>query len=772
MPLKNLKTFINHLRRNKLYAVITVLGFSISLMFVIMLVVYVQKEYSVDQFHANKDRIYRLVHDSYSGFAPPSGPLLADRFPEVAGYTRTYRQDGFISGVNNEKFKISYLMADSAFFSMFSFQLLEGRPETVLQGRKSIVLTRSYALSVFGKIPEPGELVKLDNQMEYRLSGIMADWPENTHFQKADAVINFPSLADKWGWPELLTSYGNNSFGLYVMARPNTNLPAKAPAILELFKEVNWMFKEKNATEVVIEPLTEVYFGQSFSPGIKQNSRTRIKVLSAIAVLILFLSVINYINLTIAQSGFRSKEIAIKKLMGGRRQLFLLQYVGESVFLCAISFVIALVLSFVTEPVFNYLLNTQLDFIHAIDPLFFVYAVLTVLLVGLIAGIVPALKISAFNPIEVIKGDFRMREKSVYSRLLISFQYLLISSLLISALFIQKQTRFLRNYDLGFKKDQVLWINNTIQADQLKTFKSILEDIPGVTDVCCVRGTPVDGGNNNTFDHNGKLISFQTFDVDTSFFSMMGMEVRRTGMALSDNMVWLNEAAVKEMELPENPVSAKIYGQERPVYGIVKNFHFRDLRQTIGPAYFQVLNPDHGAWSILVKVSDKNVFDTADKVKAAYGQFTHGLPLTMGFMDDSINKWYEKEERTGLMIGYFTLLTIVIAVMGLFAMSLYYVQQKVKEIGIRKVNGARISEVMAMLNKDFVKWVVVAFAIATPVAWYAMTKWLENFAYKTELSWWIFALAGMLALLIALLTVSWQSWKAATKNPVESLRYE
>ncbi|MEN6457019.1 MAG: ABC transporter permease, partial [Prolixibacteraceae bacterium] len=595
-------------------AVITILGFSISLTFVILLVVYVQKEYSVDQFHVNKDRIYRLVHDSYSVFAPPSGPLLADKFPEVAGYTRTYRQDGFISGRNNEKFKISYLMADSAFFSMFSFQLLEGRPETVLQGRRSIVLSRSYALNVFGKIPEQGELVKLDNKTEYRLSGIMADWPENTHFQKPDAIINFPSLADQWRFPQLLTTYDN--------------------------------------------------------------------------------------------------------------------------------------------------------------PLFLVYAVLTVLLVGLIAGIIPALKISAFNPVEVIKGGFRMKEKSVYSRLLISFQYLLISSLLISALFIQKQTRFLRNYDLGFKKDQVLWIDNTIEADQLKTFKSILEDIPGVAHVCCVRGTPVDGGNNNTFDHNGKLISFQTFDVDTSFFSMMGMEVRRTGMALSDNIVWLNEAAVKEMELPENPVSVKIYGQERPVYGVVKNFHFRDLRQTIGPAYFQILNPDHGAWSILVKVSDKNVFETVNKIKASYHQFTHGLPLTMGFMDDSINKWYEEEERTGLMIGYFTLLTIVIAVMGLFAMSLYYVQQKVKEIGIRKVNGARISEVMAMLNKDFVRWVIIAFVIATPLAWFAMTKWLENFAYKTTLSWWIFALAGLLALGIALLTVSWQSWKAATKNPVASLRYE
>ena len=772
MIFKNLKSFIKHLYRNKLYAAITILGFSISLMFVILLSVYVQNEYSYDHFQINKNRIYRLTHDSYSGFAPPSGPLLVDKFPEVECFTRTYSQDGFVSGINNEKFKINYLMADSAFFSMFSFKLIEGQPGTVLRDRKSIVLSRSYTLTLFGKIPELGELVKLDNNIEYKLTGIMADWPDNTHFQKVDAVVDFPSLADQWNSPQVLTTYGNNSFGLYLMAKPHTDLPLKAPEILKLFKEVNWLYKEKSANEVVLEPLTDVHFSHSYSPGIKQNSKTQLKVLAAIAMLILILSVINYINLTIAQSTFRSKEIAIRKLMGGKRLSFLLQYIIESVLLCFLSFLIALFLSFLSEPVFNSLLNTHLDFIFAITPLFFVYAIIAVLLIGVIAGIVPALKISAFNPIEVVKGAYRMKEKSIYSRILISFQYLLITTLIIGTFFIGKQTRFLHNYDLGFKKDHIIWISNKLTPEQLPTFKSVLEAIPGIKHVCYTRGTPMDEGNNNTFNYNGKLISFQTFDVDTSFFSMMGMKVHYTGVAFSKNIVWLNESAVKAMDLPENPTSVKIYGQEHPLYGVVKDFHFKNLREKISPAYFQLMSPENFAWSILIKVSDKNTFVAVDKIKKEYAKLSDGLPLTMGFMDESIGQWYDQEERMGKMVSYFTILAIIISVMGLFAMSLYYVQQKTKEIGIRKVNGARVSEILTMLNKDFIKWVVTAFVIACPIAYYVMNKWFENFAYKTELSWWIFALAGLMALGIALITVSWQSWKAATRNPVEALRYE
>lgn len=771
MFLKNLKTFFKHLGNNKMYTLITTLGFSVSLMFIILLSAYLKQEFSVDKFHANKERIYRLVHDDYSGFAPPTGQLLMDRYPEMEAYTRTFSRSGYSSVTPEEKLKIDYLMVDSAFFNMFSFELIAGDPKTVLM-QNSIVLSESYAIKLFGKIPELGRIVKVNGNMEYKLSGIMKDIPTNTHFEKIDALVDFPSLATMWSWPQLLTSYDNNSFGLYVMVRPNTNLPAKAPEILSLFKEVNWMYKREYAKEVIFEPLTDVYFSTSYSQGIKQNSKKLLTVLSAIIFMILFLSVLNYINLTIAQSGTRSKEIAIKKLMGNKKRSILLQYTFESVLLTLFSFSIALVLSFVVEPAFDYLLDTNLNLFSLLRWQFIITSAFIAVMIGVFSGIIPALTISKFDPIAVVKGAFRMKSKISYSKGLIVFQYLIIVTLVISAIFISKQTNYMRNFNLGFKKDNILIIDNTISNQQREAFKSKLESTAGVDHVCFVAGNPVDGGNNNSFEYEGRQMSFQTFVVDTSYFTMMGMEVFPTGVALSNDVVLLNETAVRKMELPENPKSVKIYGQERPLYGIVKDFHFRDLRENIGPVFFRIMTPDTYAWSIMIKISDKNTFETVKKIKTAYSEFTHGLPLEMSFMDGSINEWYEREARIGKMVKYFTILTIIISVMGLFAMSLYYVQQKIKEIGVRKVNGAKIIEVIAMLNKDFIMWVIIAFIIATPVAYYTMNKWLQNFAYKTDLSWWIFGLAGVIALLIALVTVSWQSWRAASRNPVEALRYE
>ncbi len=771
MIFKNIKTFIKHLSQNKLYSFITILGFSVSLMFIILLSVYIQKEYSYDHFHVNKDRIFRVGHDDEAGLAPPSGALLVDKFPEVKSYTRIYKQGGFVSALNDEKVKINFLMADSTFFTMFSFRLISGMPETVLKENKSIVLSRSYALKLFGRLPELGQTLNY-NSLEYKITGIMEDFPENTHFQKVDAIIDFPSLAEIWGFPPVLTTFDNNSFGLYVLAHENTNLPAKAPEMFKLFKEVNWMFKEF-CTKVVLEPLTDIYFGNLHSPGIKQNSKTLLKVLSAIALMILFLSVLNYINLTTAQSAYRSKEIAIKKLMGGKKAGIVMQYALESVLFCVLSYIIALFLCFLVEPVFNYLLNTNLELASAFNWQFVLYSYIIAILIGIVSGIIPAIAISNFNPVEVVKGAFRMKGRGVYSRVFISFQYLIIISLIISSLFISRQTQFLRNYELGYNKENIIWIDNQIEPKQQETFKTILKSISGVEHVCYVMGNPMDGGNNNSFDYNGKFLSFQSFRVDTSFFRMMGMQLNPTGVAFSEGICCLNESGVKAMELPDNPKFFKLGKKEFPVYGVVKDFHFRNLKEKIGPAYFRLQNPGtFHAWSILVKVSGGNTIATIDKIKAEHKKFTHGRPMTMGFMDETVNQWYEKEEKVGKIVKYFTFLTIIISVMGLFAMSLFYIQQKTKEIGVRKVNGAKISEVLAMLNKDFMKWVIIAFVIACPVAYYAMNKWLENFAYKTTLSWWIFALAGVLALGIALLTVSWQSWRAATRNPVEALRYE
>ncbi|MCL3780998.1 ABC transporter permease [Prolixibacteraceae bacterium JC049] len=772
MSIRNLKSFIKFLANNKLYTFITIAGFSISLMFVILLSIFIQKEYSVDQFHVNKDRLYRMVHDDYSGFAPPSGALLKNTFPEVESYTRMYGQEGVAQARGDKKYGIKFLMADSAFFNMFSYPLIKGEPSSVLVKRKSIVLTKSMALKMFDELPDLGTMISINGDHQYELTGIMKDLPRNTHLTRTDAIVDFNSLANLWNHPGVLTSYGNNSFGLYVMAKKGVNLPSKSPQMLTEFKKVNWMFKNNFAKNLSMEPITEVYFSKSYSSGVRQNNKVIIQILLGITVLILILAVVNYVNLTIAQASFRHKELAIKKLMGSKRWAFWKQYIQESTLLCLFSFVIGLILSLAAENIFNYLLSTELNLTSAFSSKEVLIALLGILLIGAISGLVPAIKVAGVNPIDIVKGIYRMQERTVYSKMLITFQYVLISGLLVSALFINKQSRYIQNRDLGFDKENIIVMRSRIPSKKLESFKQLIKNIPGVKQISYSRGNPINGGNNNSFVYKEKQMSFQHFMVDSTYFDMMGMEVKLTGAAYSPKVAWVNETALKVLGLPEDAKEVEISGRKSVIYGIVKDFHFRDLKTAIGPAFFTNLPSGAYPWDIQIKVNSSGLGATVDRIKAAYNEFNNGIPAEINFMDDSIAQWYEQDRKLGKTINYFTALTIIISVMGLFAMSLFYIQQKIKEIGIRKVNGAKISEVLLLLNKDFLRWALFGFVLACPIAYYGINKWLETFAYKTTLSWWIFAISGVAAFMIALLSVTYQSWKAASRNPVEALRYE
>jgi putative ABC transport system permease protein len=330
----------------------------------------------------------------------------------------------------------------------------------------------------------------------------------------------------------------------------------------------------------------------------------------------------------------------------------------------------------------------------------------------------------------------------------------------------------MQNFNLGFNKENVFWMENTIAPNQKTAFRNILKSIPGVIDVSYCQGTPIDGGNNQSFNYNDKPVSFQEFVVDSIFFKLMGMKVTKTSAAFSKNGVWINMTAVKLLDLGENPISFKYYGNEVPVLGIIDDFNFRSLHTKIGPLIVRQLHEGDFPWSILVKLEGANLINTVNKIRKEQASFTAGVPMDSGLVDESINQQYTKEVKQSRLIGAFMLLSIIIASMGIYAMALYFIQRKVKEIGIRKINGAKVIQIMAMLNKEFTNLVVVAFIFACPVAGLAMHKWLQNFAYRTDLAWWIFLSVGLLALIIALFTISWRSLKAASRNPVEVLRYE
>ena len=765
------KIYLKHLKKNKIYTFVTIFGFAVSLMFVFLLGIYIKQELSVDQFHANKDRIYRLSRDNQAAFGPAIAETLKNQYPEIETFTRIYENGGNAKFRGNELIRFKYMLADSSFFSMFSFKLKEGNVAQALSTKNSVVLSESFARKIYGSESPVGKSFTM-NKLDFMITGVAEDFPENTQFEKYDAILNFRALADIWGWKELLSSNNNSSFGLYLLVKPGTDLPSKTPQILAQFKKDYWLYTNNFAKTLKLEPLAEVYFSKEESPAIKQNSRTTIFVFGGIAILILIIAIINYINLTVAQAGFRSKETAIKKLMGGSKGMLLRQHISESVALSFFATIVAVVLAFLTEPFFNAQMNCQLNLKSQVSIAHLVQIVGIVIAIGFVSGIIPALVVNKLNPVEVVKGNVLRTSKKGYTKALIAFQYGIAIVLLVCTWTIARQSRFLQNYDMGYNRENLFWMENTVEASQKDAFRNVLKAIPGVTEVSFCRGTPIDGGNNQSFEYKGKPVSFQEFVVDSAYFGLFGMKVDVTGTAYSKNGVWINKAAIQLLELDNKPVSVPFYNDKLPVLGIMKDFNFRSLRTKVGPLIIKQLQPNDNAWKILVKLDGTNLAQTADNIKKAQASFTGGIPMDSGFIDNEVNQWYIREVKQSRLIGAFTILSIIISSMGIFAMSLYYIQQKVKEIGIRKVNGARVSEVMTLLNRDFVKWVAIAFVIATPIAWYAMSRWLENFAYKTTLSWWIFALAGFLALGIALLTVSWQSWKAATRNPVEALRYE
>lgn len=770
---KNIKIFIKQLLRNKAFSFITIAGFSFALMFVILLSLYIKQETSIDKFHEKKDRIYRLVWERGSGFAPPVGDWLKGIYPEIESYTRFHIGSGFIGKSKDNIYSFRNLYVDSDFFSMFSFRLIEGNPDNVFADRNSVVLFESFAHKLFGSENPIGHEVEINQNHKFIVTGIVEDFENNTQFEKADLIFNFPSLATFWGDDDLMSDYGNSSFGLYLLEQPNADLRGKKQDIFELFSKDYWLFSNGFAKELRFERLDEVYFGGHSGMGIRGNSRLIITVFSSIVVLILILAIINYVNLSMAQASLRSREIAVKKLFGSTRLKILGQFVVESVLLCLLAFNFGLLLAKIAEPSFNTLLDTELNLNDAFYLPNVLVSLSAILAIGVISGIVPAYLMSKLQALDVLKGIFRYKSKGVLSKVLISFQYCAAIALIASTWVVARQTNYLRNFDLGFSKDNIVYFSNAILPSQKNAYRNELLRIPGVEAVSFTAGSPMDGGNNNSFSHNGKSYSFQDFRVDSTFFNIFQIESMPTGAAYSKGSYWLNETAVKELGIDRTTTEVAFTDTWKvPVYGVVKDFHFRSLYQPIGPAYIRILPEEGYPWVVFVKIGSENQQDIVAKIKNVHSQFTGGLPLDVSFVDERVASWYEKEERNAKLIGLFSILAIVISIMGIFGMAAFYITQRIKEVGIRKVNGATDLQIMGMLNAGFIKWVVVAMVLATPIAYFAMDKWLQTFAYKTSLSWWIFAASGLGAIAIALLTVSGLSYKASTSNPVKALRHE
>ncbi|MEA5127789.1 MAG: FtsX-like permease family protein [Proteiniphilum sp.] len=773
----NLKTYLKFLSRNKLYTFVSIVGFSISLMFVIILGLYVRQELSIDDFQKNKNRIFLMTHDNHAPFGNTVAQYVKDNTPEVESFVRVHSRSVAIGQKGNDKIQAQALFADSTFFRIFSFPLIEGNPERVLEAHKSVVITRTFAANIFGTENPIGKSLFIKDE-EHTITGIMEDMSVNSILPKADFVANYNSITIFWN-NQILETSNNFGFNMFFLAKPGTDLPSKAPMLLKLFKEEFWYFKEGYSNDLEFIPLKEAYFKAERSgfDDLHLNSRSTIMVYMAIAILVLVIALLNYINLTVAQAGFRGKESAIKKLLGSSKAKLVSQLLAESLLITTITFLAGLFLAFLTESFFNNVLNTTLDLAHQFTPAMIVVSILLLLIVSFLAGIFPALIISNFNPLEVVKGTFSRRVKSSYSKVLIVFQYIVAIMLLICAIFIQRQSDFLINYDMGYNREGILEISNRgLDVTQIDGFKAKLLEIPGVELVSFSIGTPLNGGENYSYTDNGQQYSFQEFRIDSAFLQIYGITIEPTGIQPSKNIFyWLNEDGYKAVEVDSVTQTFRPWGNEDKVEiaGIFSDFKIRTLYRDYNQLRMRWRRSNETPDDIIVKMIPRtNYYNTAERIEKEYAQYTGGELYYGRFVDDKVQQNYESVQKMSSIMNAFTLLTIIIMVMGVFAMSLYLIRQKEKEIALRKINGATEEEVLLLLNRDSLKRVVIAFVIACPAAYYAMTKWFENFPYKIGLSWWVFVAAGLAVLFLTLVSVSYMTWKAARANPVDSLKGE
>ena len=787
------KIALRNLWRHRGFSFINIAGLSIGITAGFFIFMYVAFELSYDKFHSKADRIYRLVTDIKTpsetintdvtswAFAPN---IKAD-LPEVESFVRT-SGGSFLVRRGNIKFQEERSMfADSTFFKVFDFKLLQGDPKTALTAPASIVFTESTAKKYFGKANPMGQTVLITGDaIPAKVTGIMKDFPENSQI-KADMVISMTSLTQNFN-KGIDNQWGNFGATTYLLLKPGTTqkaLEAKLPAFLQN-RDGEGMKKSQMFYTLFLEPLKTVYL-YSKRGGQETGSISNVYIFGIVAIFILLIACINFINLTTARSVERAKEVGIRKVVGAERGQLASQFIGESVVLCIIAFILTLIFSALLLPMFNQLAGKTIS-----AGIFSNWYYLTILFVtsvgiGLLAGIYPALVLSSFKPVMVLKGRFSGSNKgNVLRKTLVVAQFSISIALIIGTIVVYTQMDFMRNRDLGFSKDQML-VLNTNDDPAKDALKQAISLLPGVKSTASASSIP-GGGNSGAYSEienkKGDLqianldLYFVDYDYVNQFKIKMvaGRSFSRDFSTDTAQAMLINEAAVKLFgySSPQQAIGRRFkqWGREGKIVGVMKDFHFRSLQEVIKPLTMRIelRNLD----LITVKVSPKNLSSTLAQIESKWKELIPNRPYNYYFLDEFFDRQYRSEQRFGKLFFNFAVLAIFISCLGLLGLASYSTLQRTREIGIRKVLGASVPGIVNLLSVDFLKLVTASFFIAMPLAWYFMHKWLQDFAYRIDISWWIFVLAGILAIMIAIATISFQAIKAAMSNPVKSLRSE
>lgn len=790
-----IKIAFRNLWRHKSFSLINIIGLAVGMAAFMLIVMYVSFELSYDNFHQKRDQIYRLNVDIKSSptetmklavGSAPMGPALKSDFSEVLESVRMFG-GGTLVKVNNQLFQEnSVYYADPAIFKVFSLQLVRGNADNALKNPYSVVITETTAKKYFGSADPMGKTILVENKYPTAVTGVIKDIPRNSQL-RCDMFYSVSTLEQMN--PGRLSQWGNFGNFTYLLLAKNTNaalLQSKFPAFLKRHISEN---DRKNGQDyaLFIEPLKDVYMDPR-AWGTEGGSMSNVRIFSVIALFILLIAAINFINLTTARAVERAKEVGIRKVIGAVRNQLTTQFLGESIMICLISFIVAVALISFCLPMFNQLAGKEIChniFEHGY--LFILFAIS--LIIGLAAGTYPALTLSGFKPIVVLKGRFSTSAKgTVLRKGLVVFQFTISIILIVGTLMVYNQLNYMRSQPLGFNKAQMLTLNfggDESVHKSLENFKIEFKSIPNVLSATVSSGVPGVGNPNAHSEIENKDGTMQPtninmYDVDYDFIPTYGIKIV-AGRAFSTSFgtdstkaIVINEAAAKSLGYisPGQAIGKKFsqWGREGQIVGVMKDFHYRSLQENIQPLNFRV-NPSN-TWVFTLKIAAQNIPATIAAIQNKWKVLVPQRPIDYSFVDESFNKQYATEERFGKLFLYFAVLAIFISCLGLLGLASYSTLQRTREIGIRKVMGASIFGIVNMLSKEFLLLVIIAAIIAFPLAWWGMHTWLQDFAYKADIGWWIFATAAILAFLIAITTVSFQAIRAAVANPVKSLRSE
>ncbi len=799
----NLKIIFRGFKKNSLFSLINIFGLAVGLAVCFLIVLYVSHELSFDQFHKNNERVYRIERDPFCTLAPSFVPLLEKDFPEFEHISRVVYPDvKYKCKVGDtDFFEKSLCWAEGDIFNVLTWSLITGDAQTALQDPGSLVISEKTAKKFYGDEIPLNKQIEVEGNV-YKITGIMKIIPGNSHFNP-DILISYKTLkgAGRINNDDYFlgsTNFSDNVCLTYALLSENADpkkIRSKFPGFVDKYLDGYTNDRDEHVpassyTNLTLRKVSDIHLHSHKSNEVQVNSDiSYVRLFSIIAFFVLFIACINFVNLTTAKSGKRSIEMGIKKVLGIKKKTLLSQLITENLLHIFMALILSFTIVLLAYPVFSGFLG-----FHDTAPLFsgkffFLTFVAIIVLLGLFTAVIPSVLLSKSNPVEILKNrtikagsNFSFRGK------LVVFQFIITLVLFISIGIVYSQMRFLNNKNLGFDKENVVMLPmNSVLSEKWDDVKSRFHAHPCIVSATISKRSPtgrlLDAPGFRVF-LNGQWISCDRSvphnRVDWDFFKTYGIDIiagrdfNKDIQSDNGSSFILNKEALScfGIDDPDKIIGAKAQGRDREgtIIGVVKNFHYESLHHRITPMVSYVSTGE--ANIISVRIASGNVKESVSHLKGILKDFVPNYDFEISFLDDKVAGQYLHERRMMEIIGYFSLLAVIIACLGLFGLAVHAAGQRTKEIGVRKVNGATITRILLMLNTDFVKWVAIAFVIACPLAWYAMQRWLENFAYKTEICWWIFALAGLIALAIALVTVSWQSWRAARRNPVEALRYE